>query len=272
MLDKIGIVGFGYVGSLMYDFFKDYYSNKNQLDSIFINDNNTNYDSIEKINENCEIVFICVPTPALPNGLCDISIVESVVKALTKVNIIVIKSTIGVGTTELLNEKYNNNIVFSPEYAGESSYWSPYKFDNSMIEEPFYIFGGDKEICSQLIDLYSKIAGPVKKYVICSSREAEMTKYIENSFFAAKVSLCNEFYDICEKANLDYNVVRELWLLDPRINKMHTLVFKNSRGYGGKCYPKDISALISYSEKIGAKAEILKSVKKYNNTHRDNEI
>jgi len=67
---------------------------------------------------------------------------------------------------------------------------------------------------------------------------------MENAFLALKVTFCNEFFDIASVLGVDYNELRELWLQDPRIGRSHTLVFPEDRGYGGKCLPKDVSALI----------------------------
>lgn len=78
-----------------------------------------------------------------------------------------------------------------------------------------------------------------------------MAKYMENSFYAMKITFAYEMACICKAAGLDYNEVRELWLLDPRINPMHTAVFaQNDNPFGGKCLPKDITALASWAEEV----------------------
>ena len=70
--------------------------------------------------------------------------------------------------------------------------------------------------------------------------------------------------DICDYADLDWNIVREGWLLDPRVNPMHTAVFQNERGFKGKCLPKDTRALETFGKLIGADTRILTSVLDYN--------
>jgi UDPglucose 6-dehydrogenase len=249
----IGIIGYGYVGRAMYNLFKNHY-NILIYDPFYYLTN-----SQDEINSKCQYAFICVPTQSKKDGSCDINLVEESIKWLT-VPLITIKSTIEIGTTKKLTEKYNKRIVFSPEYCGESSYWTPYKFHTDIKETPFFIFGGNKEDCNELINLYIPITGPVKTYRITDSTTAEIVKYIENSFYATKIAYCNEMYDLCKKSNSNWNEVRELWLLDPRINPMHTLVFENKRGFGGKCLPKDTKALINYADKIGIDLKILKSV------------
>src|SRR5207249_2446719 len=71
---------------------------------------------------------------------------------------------------------------------------------------------------------------------------------------------CNEFFDIAEQLNVDYSELRELWVLDPRIGKSHTFVFPDKRGYGGKCLPKDLDAVIRTAEAGGYAPTLLKAV------------
>lgn len=258
-MKKIGIIGYGYVGRALENFFKNHYK-------IIIYDPYNGYDIDKKLINECDISFISVPTPRGENGECDISIVEETLSWLST-EIIVIKSTVEIGTTDMLKNKYGKNIIFSPEYIGESTYWSPYDFHTDMKETPFFIFGGEEKLCSQVIDLFLPVTGPCKKYVITDSKSAELAKYIENSFYATKITFCNEMYDICEVLNMDWNKVRELWLLDPRINPMHTAVFKENRGFKGKCLPKDISALNYTAKKYGLKSTLIDNVINSNNKY-----
>lgn len=276
-MKTIGIIGHGYVGMAMAEFFSTCYEiyvydpYKSQTgSSIKDNANEIKWASTKNdINSKCDVGIICVPTPMLDSGECDISQVEETVSWL-ETDIILIKSTVAVGTTELLSKKYNKQrIVFSPEYLGESVYWSPYKFHTDLKEMPFFIFGGPSDVCNELIDLYLPIAGPVKNYKITDSKTAELVKYMENSFYATKIAFCNEIYDICEKLEINYNEAREFWLLDPRVNPMHTLVFKNNRGFDGKCLPKDLKSLISVSKELGLEPTLLEAVWESNQKTRN---
>ncbi|MCY9670648.1 hypothetical protein M5X11_38150 [Paenibacillus alginolyticus] len=100
------------------------------------------------------------------------------------------------------------------------------------------------------------------------ARTAEMAKYMENCFLALKVSFCNEFYDIAGAHGIDYNELREVWLEDPRIGRSHTFVYEDSRGYGGKCLPKDVHALISMADEKEVNADLMKSVQRKNSDLR----
>ncbi len=212
-------------------------------------------------NTHVDWSFICVPTPSKEDGSCDTSIVEEVISE-SRADNIVIKSTVSPGTTDYLSNKYNKRIAFSPEYIGESKYYNPY-FNNSMKECPFVIIGGEKNLCNDYIDLVQPILGPTKKYFKTEAKNAEVIKYMENSFFAAKIAFVNQMYDVCEHLGADWHDVREGWLLDPRINSMHTSVFKNKRGFSGKCLPKDLKAIIA-SVKGLYDPKLLEAVDTYN--------
>jgi UDPglucose 6-dehydrogenase len=262
MRQKVGIVGYGYVGRAMYNFFKKHYD-------VFVHDVQDVKDvpivERDEINS-CDLSLICVPTPMGSNGRCDTSLVDEVVSWL-KTPITIIKSTVEVGTTAALSKLHNKNLVFSPEYCGESSYWSPYLWDRDVKETPFFIFGGSPECTSRCVDFYLPVAGPVKKYIQTSSCAAEMAKYMENSFYATKIAFCYEMAEICQAAGIDYNTVRELWLNDPRINPMHTAVFeKNDSAFGGKCLPKDLSALHNFAKsQLNYEPKLLGEVLESNN-------
>jgi len=182
--------------------------------------------------------------------------------------IVVIKSTVPVGFTLEFQEYSNLYVVFSPEFAGENKYWSKHSFLKNIKDSPFFIFGGKKYLTHKVVQLFQSIGGPEKKYIQCGAKEAEMMKLMNNSFFALKVAFCNEMYNTCKATGIDYSVVRELWLLDPRNSPDFTLVFENDRGFGGKCLPKDISSLISISEEHGVPSLVLEAAKESNKNIR----
>lgn len=262
---KIGIVGYGYVGQAMYRFFKDHYDMV--IYDPFYEPKEDEYLPIMNRKDlfQCDVALVCVPTPMKKGtNFCDVSLVEESVGWIES-PLILIKSTVEVGTTERLKRETGKRICFSPEYCGESKYWSPYAFDTDVKETPFFIFGGDKRDTSELVNLYMRVTGPTKIYRQTDAATAEMVKYVENTFYATKIAFCYELAEICKKANIDYNEMRDLWLLDPRLNSMHTAVFKeNVNPFGGKCLPKDLMGLIGFAEKMGYDAKLLKEVTKSN--------
>ena len=257
-MNKIAIIGMGYVGNA----FAKFVENKYSL---------ITYDILDKIPypkkeiDSADLAVICVPTPKKEDGSCDTSIVEGAIEKI-ETPLIMIKSTISPGTTDRLKEKTNKKIVFSPEYIGESNYHNPiYK---TMIDTPFHIIGGDSNDVRQVFEIIETIAGPHCVYHSCSAIDAEVIKYMENSFLATKVSFVNQFYDIASAFGANWHNVREGWLLDERIGRSFTSVFAENRGFRGKCLPKDISAIIKAADNVGYDANILKAIIDYNNKIR----
>lgn len=249
---KVGIVGYGYVGHTMADLFIE----KNHIE---IYDPFQTIGTKEKINE-CDIAIVCVPTSMKEDGRCDTSIVEEVIGWI-KCPLILIKSTIPPGTTASLIEKYHKNIVFSPEFCSEPDYDPGHNFHNNAANEPHFIFGGDPLLTSKIVELFSRITGPCKTYMQCTAGEAEIIKYMDNSFLATKVIFTYEMEQICKAFGEDFFTVREGWLLDPRINKSHTMVFKdNDQPFGGKCLPKDLSAIVMACKDKGYSPKLLEEV------------
>jgi UDPglucose 6-dehydrogenase len=258
MTRRIGIVGYGYVGKAMFEYFKGHY------DVCF-------YDpyvqgSVDKATINaCDLAVVCVFTPSLPDGGCDVSIVDETI-AWLQTPLILIKSTVKIGTTKHLQEKYHKPLCFSPEYIGESTYdTGVFNFNKSMKNHTFYTFGGDKDITRKMVDIFMVVSGPSKIYKQTDATSAEIAKYMENAFFSTKLVFCYEMYEICRANNVDYNEVRECWLLDPRMGPSHSAVFQNKTvPYDGKCLPKDIKALISQSKEVGYTPCFLQEVEKSN--------
>src|SRR3989344_3961415 len=231
---QVAIIGYGYVGKAMHKIFPN----------ALVYD--VNMGSQDEVNEKAELAIICVPTPSKEDGFCDTSVVEEMIGWL-KTPLILIKSTIPPGTTEKLKEKYQKRFCFSPEYIGEGKYAiPPWKYPDP--EDPrfhgFLIIGGARPDAERITQIFQRRLGPDTVYRITDSKTAELTKYMENAWLATKVIFCNEFYDIAEKFGVSYAELRELWLLDPRVGRMHTAVFADERGFGGKCLPKDVSAII----------------------------
>lgn len=255
----------GYVGKVIAKFF-------DELFEILVYDPKYKHsDSFDTINKKCDLAIICVPTPMNDDGSCNTTIVESVIKEL-ETPLILIKSTVPPGTTEKLSEQFKKELVFSPEYIGESTYVTPWwkgePHPTDLKYHDFQIFGGPRNKTKEILEYFKVVFGPNCRLMQTDSKTAELTKYMENSWGATKVTFCNEFYDIAETYGVDYNELRELWLLDGRINRAHTAVFKDKRGFGGKCFPKDVNAIAKHTESSGYEPTLLKSVLKTNNKIR----
>lgn len=258
---SIGIIGAGHVGQTMINVIP-----KSPLYNIVIYDkckNKLTFETQDDINR-CDFVFICVPTPIGTADILDISEVMDVFTWCTVKNIC-IKSTIPIGTINFLNEVYpNRNIIFSPEYYGETV-CHPYQEKGGN----WLILGGKYEATKIFADLMQRWYSSDTKIHLTDAKTAELAKFMENSFFAMKVSFCNQFYNIAESFGIDYYKLREAWLLDPRIGESHTMVYPDERGYGGKCLPKDISSITTQGKENDVDISLLKSVIDFNNSLKE---
>ncbi len=249
---KIGIVGYGHVGKAMHELFTN----------AVIYDKFLNIGSCEEINT-CDVAFVCVPTPRLSDGKCDTSIVEEVVSWLN-VNTIILRSTVEIGFTDYLMNKYKKEIVFQPEYYGETT---AHPFRN-LNERMWLSFGGNQSGIDMAIKAYQTVINSNVKIYQCDAKTAEMAKYMENAFLATKVIFCNEMYDIAKALGVNYNLAREIWIADPRIGASHTFVYEDNRGYGGSCLPKDISSLLYQAQVADIDAKLISSVIEKNNFYK----
>lgn len=247
---KIAIIGMGHVGKNMRDLFAPHAGLV-----TFDQADGTDYPHGEL--SSCDFAVVCVDTPPGPGGEGDITNVTDAVSRLP-VDRILLKSTVPPGTTDLLSDTTGKQICFSPEYVGESSYYNPYCTDAASV--PFVVLGGPPEIRRWFIDALLPVLGPVKTYFQCTAVEAEIIKYMENSFFATKIAFVNEFWEICRRLGADFHSVREGWLLDPRVEPSHTAVFAEQRGFGGKCLPKDLSAIVAAARQAGYVPALLEQV------------
>lgn len=282
-LYKVGIVGYGVVGKGIHRLFGEsvraiYDPYIGDADAEYASDLDYPYSEYKHTNtfedkkkfKDLDLIVVCVMTKENKDGTCDMSIVEETAEWVSKVNrkaIFLVKSTSLPNDLERIKKKYKLRLVFSPEYMGESKYFTPFwKYPDpfEMKYHEFQIFGGDPKDASECIDIFIRVMGPHVKFHITDIKTASLAKYMENTFFATKVTFCNEWYDIAKSYDVDYNELRDLWLLDSRISPMHTAVFPKDRGYGGKCYPKDLKAIVVDVEKVGYKAELLLSVNKVN--------
>ena len=255
MNERIAIVGAGIVGSGMRQIFGD----------ALVVDKKEGFADISE-SRGMGLGIVCVPTPSGEGGLCDTSIVEQVVDAL-ETEIILIKSTVAPGTVDKLRARTGKRIAFSPEYMGESKYWTPAAYPDplSPVSHGFMIIGGDPTDCSAIADLFLPRLGPATRFRFMSAVEAELVKYFENAFFAVKVTFANELRRICESFGVNYHVVREGWLDDPRVGPMHTAAFKDAPGFHGKCLPKDITALAAVCRAKGIDPVLFDAVVRVNN-------
>lgn len=210
-----------------------------------------------------DIVHCCVPTPAYPNGSCDISYVREVLENIDS-DLFIIRSTLPPGTCESFENELNKDIVFQPEYCASAS---PYPAPLADIRKhPFLILGGREENTKKARRLYERVYAPTTVILETSATTAELIKLFENTVIANKVTLCGEFYAICEQFGVDYDTVREaVFKLDPRMTPWWTIVYPERRGWSSShCLPKDLSNLIHSCQKIGYEPQFIMDIVKRN--------
>ena len=236
---KVGVIGNGFVGEAISFAFSS-------VSDMHVYDT----DPLKSLNDlqsvhTCDFVFICVPTPMFQDGSQDLSYVEDVFEKATSKPVYILKSTVLPGTTEELSEKYSNiKIIFSPEFLTERTA----KLD--MLTQSRIILGGEMSLTEKAKTLFNE-RFKIKNIIQTDSKTAELTKYMNNTFFATKVSIVNEFKLLCDKIGANWQDALKGFVSDGRIGDSHLNVpgHDGKLGYGGTCFPKDVNALLSFSKK-----------------------
>ena len=236
---KVGILGNGFVGeaiSFAFSSVADVY--------IFDTDPSRCLNDVESVHH-CDFVFVCVPTPMHKDGSQDLSYVENVFEKATDRPIYIIKSTVLPGTTEVLSKQYPNfKIIFSPEFLTERTA----KLD--LLTQSRIILGGELSLTEKAKNLFNQ-RFKIRNIIQTDSKTAELTKYMNNTFFATKVSIMNEFKLLCDKIGANWEDALRGFISDGRIGDSHLNVpgHDGKLGYGGTCFPKDVNALLTFSKK-----------------------
>jgi len=253
---KIGIIGKGYVGNAV----KNGFEQKGFIVKAY--DKFKEGDRFEDVVL-CDFIFVCVPTPPKEDGSIDLSAIDEVMEKLAKLRpkgIIVIKSTVIPGTTQDYQNKYPNlKFVFNPEFLTTASADQDFLYPDKIA---IGYTQGNKKFAQQLSEIYKDFNAPI---IILKSEEAEMVKYMINSYYALCVIFANVIYDICQAFDIDYEKVRECFELDKRVSPGHFDVFYGGyRGFGGACLPKDLAALTYKAQELGLDTKLFKTAQEIN--------
>jgi len=252
-MKKIGVIGRGFVGSAVEFGFSAQCGCSAIVKSYDI-DEKRKKDSLEDTVNNSDFIFVSVPTPSNKSGI-DLSFLQSALQSIQDVkkrsdNIVLIRSTIVPGTTKKLNTQFKNlNIVFNPEFLTERSA----KFD--FINQSRFIIGGKKEHTKKVAELYKWRFGETVQIIQTNFETAELIKYMNNCFFATKVSFLNEMKLLGDKIGADWDTSIQGFVSDGRIGHSHIQVPgpDGKLGFGGNCFPKDVKAIMEFSNKLGVK-------------------
>jgi UDPglucose 6-dehydrogenase len=220
--------------------------------------------------EKSDIIFIAVPTPPQADGSVDLSFIEKVAReiagAMTSYKIVVDKSTVPVKTGDKVTEtikryckaKVEFDVVSNPEFLREG-----FAVEDLMHPDRVVIGVRSQRPVPAMREVYEPFNAPI---IITDINSAELIKHASNSFLALKISYINAISVICEAAGANVQEVANGMGMDERIGRRF---LDASLGFGGSCFPKDLSAFIKIAEQIGYDFRLLKEVQKINNDQMD---
>ncbi len=214
-----------------------------------------------------ELVFIAVGTPSKKDGSPDLKFFWSAVKTIKNFSkpgtIVVVKSTVPVGTSDLVQKKLGKNfkVLSNPEFLKEGS------AVEDFLRPDRVIIGGEDERAIEVLKTlhlpYVRTGNPI---LIMERRSAEMTKYASNAMLALRVSFMNEIANLCERLGADVECVRKGIGTDKRIGSKY--LFPGT-GYGGSCFPKDVQGLISMAKSSGYNPFLIKAIEEVNKKQKE---
>jgi UDPglucose 6-dehydrogenase len=212
-----------------------------------------------------DVIFIAVGTPPKEHGETDLSQVEAVAaeigRAMDRYKVVVNKSTVPVGTGELVREVIGRHqprpidfdVVSNPEFLREGS-----AIEDTLRPDRIVIGAPTQQVAMTLVELYAPLERPM---IITDLPSAEVIKYASNAFLATKISFMNAIANICEVAGADVQQVMKGMGLDSRIG---SAFLQAGLGYGGSCFPKDVDSLVYTAGRLGYEFKLLKSVAEIN--------
>lgn len=256
-MDRIGIIGLGFVGSAIRG------SIDEPMSKIVLHDPAKGFTASFLELAECDGIFVCVPTPTCEDGKCDTSILQDVLEDLYHVNykgVIISKCTAPPHAYEFMNNQYPN-LVHNPEFLTAANAQQDY------VNGTFAIIGGSvKAYINEAERIIRLGQRNLKNVEHCTIGEAALAKYAINSFLATKVVFMNELEKVASTAGLDFNKITRMIQNDNRIGRSHMQVPgpDGYYGFGGMCFPKDTSALLQYAESLSVNLNVLDSAVKKN--------
>ena len=260
---NIGIIGYGFVGEAVGIGFNH---RSNSRDKIRWYDKYKKHSlPIEQVVGSSEFIFICLPTPMKKDQSgYDLSIIEENIAQITPLTnstdkIIVIKSTVEPGTTESFEKKYpQSSFCFNPEFLTERNYL------DDFINATETIIGASSDLVwRRVAGLYRPRFPRTNIHPNPGPTAAETIKQVKNAFLSTKVDFFNLVYEYCEALGLNFEDVRKMVCSDSRIGDSHSFV-TSQRGFGGKCFPKDLVALTASFKRANVNPDILEAVWEHN--------
>lgn len=206
-------------------------------------------------------VIICVSTPPLNDGSCNVNNVADVISRVSEEVPVLIKSTISLEGWQALKDLFpNHQLAFSPEFLRAAT-----AVEDFLATREIYMGGDGIGFWHAVF----RVAFDDNQFTThhALAEELILAKYFRNSFLASKVAFFNQVYDLCAATGIEYEIVRHVIATDQRIGHSHTEI-TSDRGFGGHCFPKDVQAIIRTAEKNNVDLSLLKEALEYNNSIR----
>ncbi len=236
---KFGILGYGYVGKA---------THKGLLRDARTVVHDITFDTEKIILKECDTIFVCIPTETQT----DINTVISEIAEIQEFNpsaTFVIRSTLPLGACERIQSRVGN-IIYIPEFLRER-YW-----DTDCLKRPLVVGCDSKVLPQWLLD---------EEIKTCSTKEAELVKMFSNNFAVMRIAFANVFYDLSEDVGADYNKILDMYV-DVQQDQTYMEVpgHDGTRGFGGKCLPKDLDFLIETLDQKGINQNWFKHIRELN--------
>ncbi len=217
-----------------------------------------------------QLIFIAVGTPQSEDGSANLSglwaVADSIAEHLNNSKIIVVKSTVPVGTNRQLAERLAARARFPVEVASNPEFLKEGAAIDDCTKPDRVVVGvRHPEVAEILQELYRPFLRTEHPFLVMTPESAEMTKYVANAMLATKISFINEMANLCERMGADINEVRRGIGHDARIG--FQFLFPGA-GYGGSCFPKDIRAIVSMSRPTGVPVRIMEAVDQVNEAQK----
>ncbi len=227
--------------------------------------------SLKDAVKKSDIIFIAVGTPPDEDGSADLThvlnVAQGIAESMDSYKVIVNKSTVPVGTADLVREKISSitdlpfDVVSNPEFLKEGA-----AIDDFMYPDRVVLGVASEKAGKIMKELYLPFVRTGNPIIIMDNRSAEITKYAANSLLATKISFMNEIARLCDKAGADIDMVRKGIGSDKRIG--YSFIFPGV-GYGGSCFPKDVKAIIKTASEYGEKFSLLNAVEEVNKEQKE---
>jgi UDPglucose 6-dehydrogenase len=258
---RIGILGYGYVGSAV--------AWAHRTDDVIIRDPKLKDSAGLDEFVSCDAIYVCLPSPPTEDGHCDTSILEQGIKELLFAIInkpipIICKSTAPPRFYEKLQAEYPN-IVHSPEFLTAKNNIQDY------LGAEYFVLGGEYNWCVEARKVIQhSTKQSYEQFLIVPIKVAALYKYMMNCYLATKVTFMNDFKTLADAHNIEWNDLKYLADADSRIGRSHMNVPGDNGEYGwaGACFPKDVSAIIEEAIDLNVDFELMDRVESINKKHR----